>query len=111
VRESIDPAARAPAIAHLKTTLYIAAVSPTDQARGLKAHGAGAHKIVIAAFHILTTGKPYRDLGGDYLDQRTEHRHPAPSCPAPPANGVSCHLQTGRRMTSYPSPERIFSGG
>jgi hypothetical protein len=48
--------------------------APTGQARGLKAQGAVAHKIVIAAFHILTTGKPHHDLGGDYLDKRTERR-------------------------------------
>ncbi len=74
---------------HLKTALYIAAVSAGRtkdtylcdkyhriRARGGsgRAAGAVAHKIVIAAFHILTTGKPYHDLGGDYLDKRTERR-------------------------------------
>jgi transposase len=28
-----------------------------------------AHKILVAAYHILRTGQTYRDLGGDYLDQ------------------------------------------
>src|SRR5215469_14727367 len=39
-----------------------------------RAAGAVAHKIAIAAFHILTTSQPYRDLGGDYLDKRCDHR-------------------------------------
>jgi transposase len=70
----------------LKTALYIAAVSAgrtkdtylCDKYHRIKARGgpgrAAAHKIVIAAFHILTTGKPYHDLGGDYLDKRTQRR-------------------------------------
>jgi transposase len=33
-----------------------------------------AHKISIAVYHILTTGQPYRDLGNDYLDKRSERR-------------------------------------
>ena len=28
-----------------------------------------AHKILVAAYHILRTGETYRELGGDYLDQ------------------------------------------
>jgi transposase len=74
---------------HLKTALYVAAVSAgrtkntylCDKYHRIKARGgpgraagAVAHKIVIAAFHILTTGKPYHELGGDYLDKRTERR-------------------------------------
>jgi len=26
------------------------------------------HKILVAAYHILADGRPYRDLGGGYLD-------------------------------------------
>jgi len=74
---------------HLKTVFYNAAVSAGRTKSGYlrekyhrvraragakAAAGVVAHKICIAAFHILTTGKPYRDLGGDYLDKRTE-RH------------------------------------
>ena len=74
---------------HLKTALYTAAVSAgrtketylRDKYHRIKARGgpgraagAVAHKIAIAAFHILTTGKPYHDLGGDYLDKRSERR-------------------------------------
>jgi transposase len=33
-----------------------------------------AHKLLIAAFHLLTTGEPFRDLGESYLDQITRKR-------------------------------------
>lgn len=74
---------------HLKTALHLAALSAKatrgtylrDKYYRLKARcgparavGAIAHKIVIAAFHILSSGNPYRDLGADYLDQRAQHR-------------------------------------
>jgi transposase len=39
-----------------------------------RATGAVAHKIIIAAYHMLSTRKPYNDLGPDYLDQRAERR-------------------------------------
>jgi transposase len=74
---------------HLKTVLCTAAVSAgrtksgylrekyhrIRARRGPKiAAGAVAHKISIAAYQILTTGKPYHDLGGDYLDKRSKRR-------------------------------------
>jgi transposase len=74
---------------HLKTILRTAAVSAGNSRSGylrekfrrIKARsgpgvaaGAVGHKISIAAYHILKTGQPYRDLGGDYLDKRSEHR-------------------------------------
>jgi transposase len=74
---------------HLKTVLCTAAVSAGKTKSGylrekyhrIKARsgakiaaGAVAHKISIAVYHILTTGQPYRDLGGDYLDKRSERR-------------------------------------
>jgi transposase len=33
-----------------------------------------AHKLLIAAFHMLTTGETFRDLGESYLDQVTRKR-------------------------------------
>lgn len=74
---------------HLKTTLYGAAVSAGHTKKGYlrekfhrikarsgprNAAGAVAHKISIAVFHILSTRQPYRDLGADYLDKRSERR-------------------------------------
>jgi transposase len=74
---------------YLKTALHTAAVSAAhtkstylrDKYHRIRARsgpgraaGAVAHKIVIAAYHILATGKPYRDLGADHLDRRTERR-------------------------------------
>ena len=90
--ESAGKRRRAPARkgnAHLKAALHTAAVSASrtrrtylsDKYRRMcarvgKARAAGtvSHKIQIAAFHILSTGKPYRELGGDYLDQRSARR-------------------------------------
>ncbi len=74
---------------HLKCALHTAAVSAAhtkstylrDKYHRIRARsgpgraaGAVAHKIVIAAYHILATGKPYRDLGPNYLDTRTRRR-------------------------------------
>lgn len=74
---------------HLKCALYTAAVSAArtkstylrDKYHRIRARsgpgraaGAVAHKIVIAAYHILATGKPYRDLGPNYLDTRSRRR-------------------------------------
>lgn len=29
-----------------------------------------AHKILVIAYHILETGKPYNELGADFLEKR-----------------------------------------
>jgi transposase len=39
-----------------------------------KAAMAIAHKILIAAFHMLQRGTVFADLGGDYLDKAKKHR-------------------------------------
>jgi transposase len=39
-----------------------------------KAAMAIAHKILIAAFHMLQRGTVFADLGGDYLDKANKHR-------------------------------------
>lgn len=36
-----------------------------------------AHKIAIAIFHVLRTGKPYADLGADYLDRLRRATRPS----------------------------------
>ncbi|MGH3520287.1 MAG: hypothetical protein ACRDQ7_23470 [Haloechinothrix sp.] len=28
------------------------------------------HSILVIAWHLLTTGEPYTDMGGDYFDRR-----------------------------------------
>ena len=33
-----------------------------------------AHKLLVAAFHMLATGEAFRDLGEGYLDQVTRKR-------------------------------------
>jgi transposase len=73
----------------LKAALVTAAIS-ASQAKGgylrdkfyrlkvrmgtKKAAMAVAHKILIAAFHMLQRGAVFADLGGDYLDQANKHR-------------------------------------
>ncbi|HEX9497654.1 MAG TPA: IS110 family transposase, partial [Mycobacterium sp.] len=37
-----------------------------------KAIVAVAHKLAIIIWHVLATGKPYTDLGADYLDRRID---------------------------------------
>jgi transposase len=37
-----------------------------------KAAVAVAHSMIVVAWHILTTGEPYQDLGGDYLSRRRD---------------------------------------
>jgi transposase len=67
---------------HLKTALVTAAVAVaktrgtylSDKCRRLRAHVAIAHKILLAAYHILATGSDYQDLGPTYLDRIDQHR-------------------------------------
>jgi transposase len=74
---------------HLKTALVGAAVAAANtkdtylrdkyfrlKARrgGLRAAVAVAHKILVAAYHILSTGTPYQELGSAYLDKLDETR-------------------------------------
>ena len=74
---------------HLKTTLHTAAVAAgrtkhtylADKYHRIRARGgpgiaggAVAHKILIAAFHILARKVTYRELGADYLDRRAKQR-------------------------------------
>jgi transposase len=40
-----------------------------------RALGAVKHSIVIAYWHMFTTGETYRDLGGDYYTRRDPERH------------------------------------
>lgn len=35
-----------------------------------KAATAIAHKILVIAYHILSTGEPYNELGSDFLEKR-----------------------------------------
>jgi len=39
-----------------------------------RALGAVKHSILIAYWHMFTTGETYRDLGGDYFAQRNPER-------------------------------------
>ena len=74
---------------YLKTALVTAAIGASktrssylrDKHRRLRArrgemraHVAIAHKILVAAYHILATGSDYQDLGPSYLDQIDQRR-------------------------------------
>jgi len=74
---------------HLKTALVTAAVVVAKTRanylgekhrrlrarRGeMRAHVAIAHKILVAAYHILASGSEYRDLGPGYLDRIDQRR-------------------------------------
>ena len=74
---------------YLKTALVTAAVSAAkskgtylkDKYHRLKARRGGmraavaiAHKILVMAFHILSTGELFKDLGEAYLDQQARKR-------------------------------------
>jgi transposase len=74
---------------HLKTALVTAAVCGTRKKgsyykdkyhrlrarRGrLRAAMAIAHKILVAAFHLLAKGVPFHELGGSFLDQQARQR-------------------------------------
>jgi transposase len=74
---------------HLKTALVTAAIGASrrkgsyykDKYHRLKARRgylraaiAIAHKILVAAYHMLATGAPFRDLGEAYLDQQARRR-------------------------------------
>jgi transposase len=74
---------------HLKTALVTAAMGAA-KTRGcylrekhrrlrarcgeMRAHVAIAHKILVAAYHILATASDYQELGPNYLDQINERR-------------------------------------
>jgi transposase len=51
---------------------YLAAQYAQIRARrgSQRAAVAVGHSILVIAWHLLTTGEPYNDLGGDYFDQR-----------------------------------------
>ena len=77
---------------HLKTALVTAAIGASrrkgsyykDKCHRLKARRgclraaiAIAHKILVAAYHMLATGAPFRDLGEAFLDQQARRRRTA----------------------------------
>ena len=63
------------AAARTKNTYFAARYANIARRRGPnKAAVAVAHSMVIAAWHILTTGQPYQDLGGDWFQRRRDPR-------------------------------------
>jgi transposase len=71
LRNALIEAAKA--AARTKNTYLAAKYRQVAGRRGPnKATVAVAHAITIAIWHMLTTGQPYQDLGGDYLQKRRD---------------------------------------
>lgn len=61
------------AAARTKNTYFAARYRNIARRRGPnKAAVAVAHSMVVAAWHILTTGEPYQDLGGDWYQRQRD---------------------------------------
>ncbi|WP_347246575.1 IS110 family transposase [Thermogutta sp.] len=69
LRTTLTEAARA--AAHTKDTYLSAQYHRIASRRGAnRAAVAVGHSILVSAYHILKTGKPYQELGANYFDQR-----------------------------------------
>lgn len=64
-------------------------VSRRGKKRALIAVG---HKILCAAYHILKTREPYKELGYEYLDQLRKTRHIQSYLDKLKALGVDVHI-------------------
>jgi transposase len=59
-----------------KDTYLRAQYLPIKRRRGhKKAIVAVAHSILVSAYHVLAEGRPYQELGGDYLLPREDQQH------------------------------------
>ena len=77
VRKWLDWSLEEAAMAAIRTKdVYLAAqYARLKPRRGhKKALGAVKHSILVACWHMLTTGELYRDLGGDYFRTRDPER-------------------------------------
>ena len=70
-----------------------------------KATIAVAHSMLIAAWHMLSTGEIYNDPGGDYFTRRDPERPPDASSPSSNASATP----SPSRKRSPPEPQRDFS--
>jgi transposase len=62
------------AAVHTKDTYLAALYRRLAARRGKKrAIRAVAHAIMVSAFYMLTRNEPYRELGGNYFDERQRH--------------------------------------
>jgi hypothetical protein len=65
-----------------------------------------AHKILVAAYHMLAKGIPYRELGEVYLDQLDQSRTAANLKRRLERLGYTVTLQLKEATTAYPPPMR-----
>jgi transposase len=69
--------------------------------RGVKrAIIAVAHRMVIAIYHILSKREPYRELGGNYLNERSKERLVNRMCHRIEAMGYTVSLEPTRRAAA-----------
>ena len=74
-----------------------------------RALGAVKHSMLIAYWHMFTTGETYHDLGGDYFQRRDPERaHQAPRRQAPSPR-TPRHPPTSRHLNPGAFPIRTFS--
>lgn len=74
LRHTLIESARA--AARTKNTFLAARYQRIARRRGPnKAAVAIAHTILVTAYHMLTTGEVYRELGGDYYTRHTNNQH------------------------------------
>lgn len=72
LKTTLTEAARA--AAHTKDTYLSAQYQRIASRRGAnRAAVAVGHSILVRAYHILKTGKPYQELGANYFDQRRKN--------------------------------------
>jgi transposase len=78
-----------------------------------KASVAVAHSMVVSAWHMLSTGEVYRELGADYYRQREDPERATPP-PHPTTRGTRLHRHPHRRLTPRSggiSPQGGMSAG
>ena len=72
LRTTLTEAARA--AAHTKDTYLSVQYQRIASRRGAnRAAVAVGHSILVRAYHILKTGKPYQEVGANYFDQRRKN--------------------------------------
>jgi len=79
----------------------------------MRAAVAIAHKILVAAYHMLAQRSDYRELGADYLDQLHHHRTAINLTNRLRAMGYDVQIAPRPRSMSTPhqprAPPQVFS--
>ena len=67
-----------------------------------------AHKLLIAAFHMLSTGQAFRDLGEGYFDQVARKRSMTKLVQRPSNLGYDVMLTPKGGVARRPRPSRVY---